>query len=127
MHYSRRRLLRRGLEFHVRTINKRAQTKKSGNLFNDPRIYKYIYIYLQSIYLSIYLSITICFHLSIHPFIEIPLSLFLSIYLSICLGLFRLQFLVLLTEFSSSVRHGNKRKRKETEHCWHLYQIGVQV
>ena len=26
-----------GLEFHVCTINKTAHTKKSGNLFNDPR------------------------------------------------------------------------------------------
>ena len=31
-------LLRRELEFHVYTINKTAHTKKSGNLFNDPRI-----------------------------------------------------------------------------------------
>ena len=30
-------LLRRGLEFHVFTINKSAHTKKSGNLFNDSR------------------------------------------------------------------------------------------
>ena len=29
----------RGLEFHVCTINKSAHTKKSGNLFHDPRIY----------------------------------------------------------------------------------------
>ena len=36
---SRRRLLRRGLEFHVRTINRSAHPKKkSENLFNDPRI-----------------------------------------------------------------------------------------
>ena len=46
MHSSRRRLLRRGLEFHVCTINKGAHTKKSGNVFNDPRIYIYIYIYI---------------------------------------------------------------------------------
>ena len=39
VHCSRRRLLRRGLEFHVCTINKSAHTKKkSGNLFNDPNI-----------------------------------------------------------------------------------------
>ena len=38
VHCSRRRLLRRGLEFHVCTMNKSAHTKKkSGNLFNDPR------------------------------------------------------------------------------------------
>ena len=29
----------KGDEFHVCTINKSAHTKKSGNLFNDPRIY----------------------------------------------------------------------------------------
>ena len=34
--FSRRRLLRRGLEFHVCTINKSNHTKKV--LFNDPRI-----------------------------------------------------------------------------------------
>ena len=39
MHCSRRRLLRRGLEFHECTINKSAHTKKSGNLFNDLRIF----------------------------------------------------------------------------------------
>ena len=38
VHWSRRRLLRRGLEFHVCTINKSGHTKrKSGILFNDPR------------------------------------------------------------------------------------------
>ena len=39
VHCSRRRLLGRGLEFPVCTINKSARIKKSGNLFNDPRIY----------------------------------------------------------------------------------------
>ena len=43
VHCSRRRLLWRGLEFPVCTINKSAHTKKkkkkSGNLFNDPRIF----------------------------------------------------------------------------------------
>ena len=42
-HCSWRRLLRRGLEFHAWTINKSAHMKKSGNLFNDPRIYIYVY------------------------------------------------------------------------------------
>ena len=37
MHFSRRRLLRRGLEFHMCTINKSAHTKKSGNLSYAPR------------------------------------------------------------------------------------------
>ena len=36
VHCSWRRLLQRGLEFHVCTINKSAHMKKSGNLFNDP-------------------------------------------------------------------------------------------
>ena len=39
-HCSRRRLLWRGLEFHVCTINKSVHTKTSGNLFNDPRIWR---------------------------------------------------------------------------------------
>ena len=38
VHCSRRRILQRGLEFHVCTINKSSHTKKSGNLFNDPCI-----------------------------------------------------------------------------------------
>ena len=46
-HCSRRRLLWRGLEFHVCTINKSAHMKKSGNLFNDPR--RYIYVFVKSI------------------------------------------------------------------------------
>ena len=43
MHCSRKRLLRRGLEFHVCTLNKSAHTKKSGNLFNDPHAFTYTY------------------------------------------------------------------------------------
>ena len=42
---SRRRLPRRGLEFYVCTLNKSAHTKKSWNLFNDPRIYIYTHTY----------------------------------------------------------------------------------
>ena len=33
--------------FEGSTINKRARTKKSGHLFNDPHIYIYIYIYIE--------------------------------------------------------------------------------
>ena len=48
VHCSRRRLLRRGLEFHVWTINKSAHTKKkSGNLSYAPRI-KYIWFIKKS-------------------------------------------------------------------------------
>ena len=36
VHCSQRRLLRRGLEFHVCTINKSAHTKKAGNLSYAP-------------------------------------------------------------------------------------------
>ena len=39
VHCSRRRFLRRGLEFHECIINKSAHAKKSGNLFYDPLIY----------------------------------------------------------------------------------------
>ena len=45
-HCSRRRLLRRGLEFHVCTIN------KSAHLFNVLRMYIYIYIYTLIIIMS---------------------------------------------------------------------------
>ena len=38
VHCSWRRLLRKGLEFHVCTINKSAHTKKSGNLSYVPLI-----------------------------------------------------------------------------------------
>ena len=38
VHCSRRRLLRRGLEFHVCTINKSAHTKKAGNVLKVPRM-----------------------------------------------------------------------------------------
>ena len=40
VHCIRRRLLRRGVEFHVCTINKSAHTKKSGNLLYAPCICK---------------------------------------------------------------------------------------
>ena len=51
-HCSQGRLLRRGLEFHVCTINKMPIRKKSRNIFNDPGIY--IYIYIIYIYIYIY-------------------------------------------------------------------------
>ncbi len=40
VHCSRRRILRRGLEIHVCTINKLPIRKKSGKLFNDPPIFE---------------------------------------------------------------------------------------
>ena len=46
VHCSRRRLLRRGLEFHVCTINKSAHTKKSLETYLMMLVYIYIYIYI---------------------------------------------------------------------------------
>ena len=43
---SRRRLLRRGLEFHVFTINKSDHTKKSLEIYLMILVYIYIYIYI---------------------------------------------------------------------------------
>ena len=63
MHCSRRRLLRKGLTFHMCIINKSAHTKTSGNLFNDPCIYIYIYIHIN-IYINTYIHI--CTHTHIH-------------------------------------------------------------
>ena len=55
----RRRLHRRGQEFHECTINKSAHTKKVWKLFNDPRIYIYIYIYITKSYYSFPSSIAL--------------------------------------------------------------------
>ena len=45
VHCSRRRLRRRGLEFHVCTINKSAHTKKVWKLFGQPL---YVSLFFQS-------------------------------------------------------------------------------
>ena len=50
MHCSRRRLLRRGLEFHVCAINKSAHMKKSRETYRMHLVYIYIYIYSESKY-----------------------------------------------------------------------------
>ena len=50
VHCSRRRLLRRGLQFHVFTINKVPIRKMSGNLFNDPRTLGKVSIFLNFIF-----------------------------------------------------------------------------
>ena len=51
VHCSRRRLLRRGLEFHVCSINKSAHTKKVWKLIVCTSfIYIYIYIYIYILY-----------------------------------------------------------------------------
>ena len=55
VHCSRRRLLWRGLEFRVCTINKSAHTKKSRN-------FEYIYIY---IYIYIYMCVCVWFFCTI--------------------------------------------------------------
>ena len=48
VHCSRRRLLRRVLEFHVCTINKSAHTKKVWKLYLMILVYIYIYIYIYT-------------------------------------------------------------------------------
>ena len=51
--------------------------KKSGNLFNDPRIYLSIYLYV-CMYLSIYLSV--CMYVSIYLSMSVcSLSIYLSV------------------------------------------------
>ena len=53
VHCSRRRLLRRGLEFHVCTINKSVYTKKVWKLIVYPSyIYIYIYIHTHAVYIA---------------------------------------------------------------------------
>ena len=46
VHCSRRRLLQRGLEFHVCTINKSAHTKKVWKTYRMHLVYMYVYIYM---------------------------------------------------------------------------------
>ena len=64
VHCSRMRLLRRGLEFHECTVMSVVPIrKKSGKLFNDARIY--IYIYIKTHKLSSYNSEFYQFDLSV--------------------------------------------------------------
>ena len=91
MHCSRKRLLWRGLEFHVCTINKSAHTKKYRNLCNDPCIYIYIYIYIYMysfwivclrqyirVLVSIPESVSECLHLLVNNYILLILLCFFS-------------------------------------------------
>ena len=58
VHCSWRRILRRGLEFHVCTINKSTHTKKVGKLISwSSYIYIYIYIYTHT-----HTCIFVCLH-----------------------------------------------------------------
>ena len=76
------RLLRRGLEFHVCTINKSAHTKKYGNLLCAPCMYIYIYIYTYT-QNYIWISTKFCIYSSASAgYGNISLSLSLS--LSLC-------------------------------------------
>ena len=58
MHCRRRRLLRRGLKFHVYTINKSAHTKKVWKLIVCTFVCVYMYIYVY-IYIYIYIMCTL--------------------------------------------------------------------
>ena len=58
----RRRLLRRGLEFHVCTINKNAHTEKVWKLI-EGTLYIYIYIYICVyifVFVCVYVSVCVC-------------------------------------------------------------------
>ena len=74
VHCSRRTLLRRGLEFHVCTINKSTHMKNSGNIVNDPRIYIYIYIYVI-IYSCPYLYLSLCIYIYIYIWLHVGVCL----------------------------------------------------
>ena len=103
MHCSRGRLLRRGLEFHVCTINKSAHTKKSLETYLMILVYIYNYIYLNTIntestpqffsYMIIKLrgsqvkGILLCILLCIYIYIYtncIYKYIFMVVYVSIC-------------------------------------------
>ena len=58
VHCSRRRLLRRGLEFHVCTAIKVPIQKKSGNVLCAPCIFLYIYLHIYTyVYVFLYLYV----------------------------------------------------------------------
>ena len=65
-----RRLLRRGLEFHVCTINKSTHTKKSGNLFNDPRMYVCMYVYSLCVSVCRHTRIYVCIFMNAYKFFQ---------------------------------------------------------
>ena len=80
VHCSRRRLLRRGVEFHMCTTNKSAPTKKVWKLIVCPSyfcVYEYIYIFIY-IYMSVYMYT--CLHICIY----VCTYLYIYIYIYIC-------------------------------------------
>ena len=80
VHCSRRRLLRRGLEFHACTINKSAHTKKVWKLIvctSYLHIYIYIYIHL---YIHIYMRTHIYTYTHIHIYTSIYIYIYIYIY-----------------------------------------------
>ena len=67
VHCNRRRLPRRGLDFHVYIINKSAHTKKSLETYRMHIIYIYIYMHIyMHIYVYIYIYIYIYAHAYTH-------------------------------------------------------------
>ena len=79
VHCSRRRLLRRELEFHVRTIKKSAHTKK--------RLETYLMnLVNMNVYISLFMyTIILCptVHMNGCTFVWMHLSIYLSVYLSV--------------------------------------------
>ena len=80
MHCNRRRLLRRGLEFHVCTINKSAHTKKVSKLIVCT---SYIYIYV-CMYVYIYVCVYICTYVYMYACIYIYIYMCVCVCVCVC-------------------------------------------
>ena len=91
MHCSRRSLLRRGLEFHVCTINKRAHTKKVWKLivctWYISRLYLISYFLVPVFNLWVIKELKIYMN---HTIFIVFYLIYLSIHFSFCFVLFRL-------------------------------------
>ena len=79
VHYSQRRLLRRGLEFHVSTINKSTHTKKSLETYLMILVYIYIYIHTLT-YIFIHTHTHTHSHTHTHTHTYIYIYIYIYIY-----------------------------------------------
>ena len=82
VHWSRRKLPRRGLEFHMCTNNKSNPTKKVWKL-----IYWSLYIYIY-ICVCVYIYICVCVCVCACVCMCVPICIYLSIYLCSCTPIF---------------------------------------
>ena len=105
MHCSRRRLLRRRLEFHVWTINKSAHTKKvwkliswSSYVFFSVCMHKHTYIYKRTyihihthihmytyIYTHIHMHAYTCTHIFTHVYTHTYIYIYINTYIHACI------------------------------------------